>query len=140
MGTSSVAAVSQSNVNVKTALRRSKPEDVTLPTVAMGEGRTKASAARKPGVLPISAGVSDLRSEDIEGVLRVAFRDEGEIEGECSWEREWENEGEVESTFFILGAGEEELGWGCRGRGLSSREKMERSSPFQRSPHWWLFW
>ena len=28
---------------------------------------------------------------------------------------------------------------GERGSGLSSREKMERSSPFQLSPHSWLF-
>ena len=37
------------------------------------------------------------------------------------------------------GPGTSELGSGCRGRGLSSRENIDRSSPFHRSPHSWLF-
>ena len=59
VGTASVAADLHSSDNVNMQFRRSKPEDITLPTVAMGVGRTYASAARKPGVLPISAGVLD---------------------------------------------------------------------------------
>ena len=43
------------------------------PTVAIGLGRMYASAARKPGLLPKSAGVPDL-PDDIEGVERVVFR------------------------------------------------------------------
>lgn len=41
---------------------------MTLPTVVIGLGRTYASAARKPGVDPISAGVLDC-FDDIDGVL-----------------------------------------------------------------------
>jgi len=70
---------------VKTAFRRSKPDDVTLPTVAIGLGRTYASAARKPGVLPISAGVFDCL-DDIEGALSVFLSISGTI-GKVSVER-----------------------------------------------------
>lgn len=73
VGTSSVAAVLHSSEKVNTALRRSKPDAVTLPTVAIGLGRTYASAARKPGVLPISAGVLDCL-DDIDGVLSAFLR------------------------------------------------------------------
>ena len=67
VGTSSVAGSLQSSVKVNTALRRSKPDEVTLPTVAIGVGLTYASAARNPGVLPISEGVLDL-SDVMDGV------------------------------------------------------------------------
>ena len=137
MGTSSVAADLHSSEKVNVALRRSKPEEVTFPTVAMGLGRTYASAARKPGVLPISDGVFDLRDE-IEGVKSLFFRVSG-MTGDVSVERLSENAGELLSTETVealgVGPGTSEFGSGWRGRGLSSSEKIERSSPFQRSPH-----
>ena len=40
VGASSVAAVLQSSKNAKVAFRRSKPDEMTLPTVAIGLGRT----------------------------------------------------------------------------------------------------
>lgn len=142
MGTSSVAAVLHSSEKVNVALRRSKPEEVTFPTVAIGLGRTYASAARKPGVLPISDGVFDF-CDEMEGVESLFFRVSG-MTGDASVERLSEKAGEFLSTETVealgVGPGTSELGSGWRGRGLSSSEKMERSSPFQRSPHSWLFW
>lgn len=141
MGASSVAAVSHSSENVNIALRRSKPEEVTFPTVAIGLGRTYASAARKPGVLPISDGVFDL-CDVMEGVESLSFKVSG-MTGAVSVERLSENAGEFLSTETVeavgVGPGTSELGSGWRGRGLSSSEKIDRSSPFQRSPHAWLF-
>ena len=137
VGTSSVAAVLHSSEKVNVALRRSKPVEVTFPTVAIGLGRTYASAARKPGVLPISDGVYDL-CDDMEGVESLFFKVSG-ITGDASVERLSENAGEFRSTETVeplgVGPGTSELGSGWRGKGLSSSEKMERSSPFQRSPH-----
>lgn len=141
MGTSSVAAVLHSSEKVKVALRRSKPEEVTLPTVAIGLGRTYASAARKPGVLLISAGVFDF-CDEMEGVESLFFKVSG-MTGDVSVERLCEKAGELLFTETVealeVGPGTSELGSGWRGRGLSSSEKIERSSPFQRSPHSWLF-
>ena len=141
MGTPSEAAVLELSEKVNVALRRSKPEEVTFPTVAIGLGRTYASAARKPGVLPISDGVFDL-CDEMEGVESLVFRVSG-MTGDVSVERLSENAGEFRSTETVeplgVGPGTSELGSGWRGRGLSSSEKMERSSPFQRSPHSWLF-
>lgn len=137
MGTSSVAAVLHSSEKVNVALRRSKPEEVTFPTVVIGLGRTYASAARKPDVLPISDGVFDFCSE-MEGVESLVFKVSG-MTGDVSVERLSENAGEFLSKETVealgVGLGTSELGSGWRGRGLSSSEKMERSSPFQRSPH-----
>ena len=134
MGTSSVAAVLHSSEKVNVALRRSKPEEVTCPTVVIGLGRTYASAARKPGVLPISDGVFDT-CDEMEGVVSVFFKFSG-LTGDASVEWLSENAGEFLSTETLgFGPGTSELGSGWRGRGLSSSEKMERSSPFQRSPH-----
>ena len=141
MGVCSVAAVLHSSENVNIALRRSKPEDVTFPTVAMGLGRTYASAARKPGVLAISDGVFDF-CDVMEGVESLFFKVSG-MTGPVSVERLSENAGEFLSKDTVdawgSGPGTSELGSGWRGRGLSSSEKIERSSPFQRSPHSWLF-
>lgn len=125
MGTSSVAGSLQSSENVKVALRRSKPDETTLPTVAIGLGLTYASAARKPGVLPISAGVLDFWDE-IDGVASLFLRFSGRT-GEVSVERLCEKEGEDRSTDMVdslrdCGPGTSELGFGWRGRGLSSRE------------------
>ena len=78
---------------MKVALRRSKPYEVTFPTVAIGLGRTYASAARKPGLLPRSGGVPDL-SEDIDGVERVVLRFVGLTGESGASERDWEYEGE----------------------------------------------
>ena len=78
----------------------------------------------------------------IEGVESLFFRVSG-VTGAVSVERLSENAGECLSTDTVealgVGPGTSELGSGWRGRGLSSSEKIERSSPFQRSPHAWLF-
>lgn len=141
MGTSPVAPVLHSSENVNVALRRSKPEEMTFPTVATGLGRTYASAARKPGVLTISDGVFDF-CDEMEGVESLFLKVSG-ITGDVSVERLSEYAGEFLSTETVealgVGPGTSELGSGWRGRGLSSSEKMERSSPFHRSPHSWLF-
>ncbi len=99
MGASCVAGSVHSSEKVKTALRRSKPDAVTLPTVAMGLGRTYASAARKPGVLPISAGVLDFRDE-MDGEASLRFRVSGRT-GEVSVERLSEYAGEERSTDMV---------------------------------------
>ena len=119
-----MAAVLHLREKVKIAFRRSKPEDVTFPTVAIGLGRTYASAARKPGVLPISDGVFDF-CNGMEGVESLCFKVSGTT-GDVSVERLSENAGELLSkeTVEALGVGPDtsELGSGWRGRGLSSRE------------------
>ena len=78
----------------------------------------------------------------MEGVASLFFKVSG-MTGAVSVERLSENAGESLSTETVealgVGPGTSELGSGWRGRGLSSREKIERSSPFQRSPHSWLF-
>lgn len=139
MGTSSVAAVWHSSANVKVALRRSKPYEVTVPMVAIGLGRTYASAARKPDALRRSAGVFEV-CEEIEGVERVFLRLVGET-GDCVEERLCEKAGEALSTEIVEALVEFGIPWleaelGERGRSSSSRETIDRSSPFQRSPHW----
>ena len=62
---------------------------MTLPAVAIGLGRTYASAARNPGFEPRSAGVVE-RAEVIEGVESVVFRLEGLMEDWLSEERDCE--------------------------------------------------
>lgn len=57
VGAASVAADEHCSASVKVALRRSKPNELMVPTVAIGLGRTYASAARKPGLLVSSSGV-----------------------------------------------------------------------------------
>lgn len=94
-----------------------------------------ASAARKPGLEARPAGVSE-GVEEIGEVDRARLMFDGEIEfGSVAWL--WEKFGEALSTenvdvfadFRPFGRDTE------RGRGASSREKIERSSPFHRSPH-----
>jgi hypothetical protein len=103
----------------------------------MGLGRTKASAARNPAQ-PRSAEVV---LESIDGVLRVVLRFAGCI-GEEVADRLWEKDGELWSsdiaeTFLELGF---RPSWSDDvGRRRSSTENIDRSSPFQRSPHSWLF-
>lgn len=94
--------------------------------------------------------------EEMEGVLRLDFRVEGLTRGDSGAElRDALKEGEERSGEWerdvVEAVGDLEISpgvgllsdvdgcdWllGERGRGVSSREKMERSSPFQRSPHW----
>ena len=79
------------------------------------------------------AGVVD-RSDEIEGVERVCLRYEGEIGDPERVEALSTDVVDVAADFVP------EVGIvGDRGKGLSFNENMERSSPFQRSPHWWLF-
>lgn len=92
-----------------------------------------ASAARKPG---LEAGVSG-GVEDIGEVDRVRLMFDGEMEsGLVVWL--WEKLGEdlsmenVDMFPDFSSFGREETD---RGSGASSREKIERSSPFHRSPH-----
>lgn len=130
------------SVRVKVALRRSNPYDLRLPTVATGLGRTYASAARSPGLAVVrSDGEWQGSDDEMEGVRKDLLMFEGETR-DCSVEWLCEKLGEVRSTenvdefidfcplVIVVAEG---------GSSASSREKIERSSPFQRSPHLWLF-
>ena len=95
------------------------------PTVAMGEGRTYASAARNPGVF-VNSGAS-VSLDDIEGVFKEAFRFPGFTVDSS------------EFSLLVLGPALSSVtveplvgvgGIGESGKGRSSREKMDRSSPF----------
>ena len=136
MGAFSSVIFPASRENVNVQLRKSKPYLVTLPLVAMGDGRTKASAARYPGVDEISA--DDLEgAEDIEGVLRVSLMVVGATGVWGVAERLSEKAGEPRLSEIVDSEGEaKSLGFGGWGRLWSSTEWIERSSPFQRSPHW----
>jgi hypothetical protein len=97
------------------------------PTVAIGDGRTYASAARNPGALVSSGGASDA-FEDMEGVLSLSLIFPGFTVDS------------IEKSFFARGPAfkprlEDESfvgegGSGERGNGWSSKEKIDRSSPF----------
>lgn len=97
----------------------------------MGEGRTYASAARNPGALVSSGGASET-FEEIEGVFNWALMFPGLTVDS------------FENSFFVLGPAfgarlEEESfagegGRGERGSALSSKENMDKSSPFHWSP------
>lgn len=96
------------------------------PTLAIGDGRTYASAARKPGEFVNSGGLS-VCCEDIEGVFSFDFRFPG-------FTVDW-----LEKSFLVVGPAlskvvEESLvgvgGRGDNGSGRSSREKIDKSSPF----------
>lgn len=140
VGAPSGAAESQVSDRLKVALRRSKPCDFTVPAVAKGLGRTYASAARKPGSLARSAGVFE-GSGEMGGVERAFFMLEGETD-DCPNDLLLEKVGAAVSTENVESlAGFWPFGFavGEMGRELSSREKIERSSPFQRSPCSWLF-
>ena len=67
----------------------------------------------------------------MEGVERVFLRFLGEI-GVWSLDRLWEYDGEFSSTDTVDALAEplSRAAVGESGRGLSSREKMDRSSPF----------
>ena len=106
---------------------------MTSPTVAMGLGRTYASAARKPGLLPKSAGVPNL-PDDMDGVDRVVLRFVGLTGDSAASDRDWEYDGDDWSRETLEVVGDllgERWRFGWRGSSLSSREKTERSSPFQ---------
>lgn len=135
----SVAPDSHSNANVNLALRKSNPNATTFPMVAIGLGRTYASAARNPVAFDRSAGVLE-SCDEIDGVDRIFFRLLGAT-GDVFVERLCEKLGELLSTemvevFVDFGLPCVEIEVGESGRTVSSREKTERSSPFQRSPHW----
>lgn len=95
--------------------------------VAIGEGRTYASAALNPGAFVSSGGVSEIL-EDIDGVVNLFLMFPGLI---VAW---------LENSFLVLGSAfdlaeedestDEDRGTGERGNGLSSKEKIDRSSPF----------
>lgn len=94
-----------------------------------------ASAARKPGLEATPSRLSE-GVEIIGGVDRARLMLDGEIEfGSVAWL--WEKFGEALSTENVdVFASVRSFGMETeRGRGGSSREKIERSSPFHRSPH-----
>ncbi len=95
----------------------------------MGEGRTYASAALYPGLLVKSSSevgvVEDIDCGEI--VFWIFFA--SIIISLPKLGRPWEARELVEAE---KGSGEE-------GKGLSSSETMERSSPFHWSPRVWVF-
>ena len=106
----------------------------------MGEGRTYASAARKPAaaVRAGSPGKSLLgRLETMDGVLRFTFRLVGLIADPLEYPRFMLGE---ESSARLVDDLLDGVGGRCeRGRGRSSNEEMDRSSPFHWSPRLCLF-
>jgi hypothetical protein len=103
--------------------RKSKPYERIFPTVYIGEGRTYASAARKPGtaVRAGSLGVSLLRrSETMDGVLRLTFMLAGLIADSSEYPRSVSGE---EFSARLVEDLLDEVGGRCeRGRGRSSSE------------------
>lgn len=104
-----------------------------LPTVTIGDGRTYASAARKPGAFVSSGGDWPAENfEDIEGVLNRLLRLLGFTV--ASSENSFLVLGPASATRFVEepfgGDDGIERGRGDKGRGLSSRENIDRSSPF----------
>lgn len=103
----------------------------------MGDGRTYASAARNPGEL-VSSGGASVRREEMEGVFNFAFRfpgltvDSSEnsflVLGPDFGSRKESDDNEADESLRGVG------GIGERGKGRSSSEKIERSSPFHWSP------
>ena len=97
----------------------------------MGDGRTYASAARNPGAF-ISSGGASVSFDEIEGVFNLSFRFPGFtvessekslfVLGPAFWSKVV-----VDSLVGVGGIGE-------RGNGRSSKEKIDRSSPFHWSP------
>ena len=72
----------------------------------------------------------------------AALRFRGEMgTSDAVFDLEWEKEGLEASSDVLASEVKEDLGWcgGLVGSALSSKEKIDRSSPFQRSPHSWLF-
>lgn len=103
----------------------------------MGVGRTKASAARYPAV-PDGCGV-----EEIEALVMVRLRLAGVTPvSESASLRDSVGEGapvESRSLIDVSAAGSGLGGRGDTGSGLSSTEKIDRSSPFHWSPLSWSF-
>lgn len=106
---------------------RSNPYDFTSPAMAVGVGRLYASAALYPGVLVNSGFLRD-GSDDMDGDERSSFRVVGETDA-------IEDGGSLSSgcvcssreSLDEFGNGEDEHG---EGNGMSSTEKIDRSSPF----------
>src|SRR2546429_5520655 len=97
-----------------------------FPTTAIGLGLTKASAARKPGLVDSSAGVLD-GCEVIDGVDRLDLSLDGEIAGLTAF-------GGLEEDPLLLFTEKVDAfaeGSGFSGKGLSSTEYIDKSSPFQ---------
>ena len=98
---------SASRVNVKVQFRRSKPYVKTLPFVAMGDGRTYASAARRLGPF-VREVEDDVGAAFMGGILRLPSK--FDLSG--AWtevERLSENEGEFrfKETVEVLVKGED---------------------------------
>jgi hypothetical protein len=75
--------------------------------------------------------------DDIEGVERLFFRFVGDTRVWAD-ERLWENEGEdlsIDAVEILAEVEHGSLVLEEEGSGKSSTEKIERSSPFQKSPH-----
>jgi hypothetical protein len=98
------------------------------PTVAIGLGLTKASAARKPGLADSSAGVTD-GFEEIDGVDRLCLRLDGETAGRIVLD----GLEDIPSCLFTdsVDAFAEGSRSGPSGKGLSSIEYIDKSSQFQ---------
>lgn len=133
MGVSSLVGLAASRTNVNTQFLRSKPKLETLPCVAIGVGRTYASAARNPG---FSASVFALCPF---GVISWGDSVSLSVEGDTvEFSKDWlcEKEGDCVSK--------EAVDWlrenGERGSGVSSFEYIDRSSPFHLSPQRWSFY
>ncbi len=98
----------------------------------IGDGRTYASAARKPGAFVSSGGASE-SFDEIDGVFSLALMLPGFTVDSS------------ENSFLVFGPAfgtrlvEEpftgEGGIGESGKGRSSRENIDKSSPFHWSPN-----
>lgn len=129
VGLSSAPALCACSRNVKMQFLRSNPWFRILPTVEIGDGRTYASAARNPGEFVSSGGLS-VTSDEIEGVFNLDFKLPGLIVDPS------------EISFFVLDPASKVVvdafigvgGTAESGSGRSSREKIDKSSPFHWSP------
>lgn len=106
---------------------RSNPYDFISPATAVGVGRLYASAALYPGVF-LNSGPLEVGSDDMDGDKRLSLRVDGETDviegcgtisadGSCG----------SEELLDELDNGEDE---DREGNGISSMEKIDRSSPF----------
>ena len=79
--------------------------------------------------------------ETMEGVLRAVLRLVVLTMDWVSAERDSEKEGELRSREIVDAVADLEDGFDSAeaGRGLSSTENIDKSSPFHKSPHSWLF-
>lgn len=109
------------------AFLRSKPCEFTSPTTTVGVGRVYASAALYPGVFVNSASL-EVGSDDMDGDSKLSFRVDGDTDA---------IDGGVDSSptcpcgssefLDVFDDGEDGDG---EGNGISSTEKIDRSSPF----------